>query len=197
MIEINLNVGKKEVSGLRVAGIDPSWINPKMLVVAIVVWFLPDLTVYPIWKGELKLLQQKTDSINKEVVGLKKDLRKVKAIEKQIEALKEQEGRLARKLVIVQDIIKRKKNPFEVLIYIARNTPKDVWFKSMTLDGTKLSIVGLSSNFKSIGVFLENMKNSIFFNNKSLKYSKPDIATTESEKRFESFQVDILVSRFE
>ena len=68
----------------------------------------------------------------------------------------------------------------------------------MKYEDNKMKITGLSLDWRSIGEYLDNMKNSIFFNQKSIKYSKPvGFVFSEEEARFESFQVEIDIERFE
>lgn len=197
MIEINLLIGKKATKGGMVGGVDLAWINIKMLAVAMAVFIIPDIIIFPIWDGEIQELNGRQAKANLEIKKLQSDLKQVRNIETQIKALKEQEERLARKLTIVKNIINQKRNPFDILHYLAQNTPKGLWFREMELKGQKLKIIGLAKNFKSIGTLLENIKNSIFFNNKSLRYTKPDsLMLRESEKRYETFQVDIDIVRF-
>jgi Tfp pilus assembly protein PilN len=198
MIEINLSVGKKTGEGAKIAGIDPSWINPKMMLIAFIAIFVPDFTFYPMLKAELEDLNKEQVVVNQQIKDYSKKLQEVQSLERKIADLNEREKRLARKLVIVKEIIKKKNNPFSILHYIAKNTPENVWIKELSLNGNSLVLTGLSGDWKSIGVFLENLKNSIFFDNKSIKYSKPlNMKLKPSELRFESFKIDINIVRFE
>ena len=119
----------------------------------------------------------------------------MKAIEEQVAALKAQETKLAKKLVVVKQIINKRQNPFQVFYYLAQNIPPDVWLTRLELDDKRLVLTGHSKTWKSIGKFLENIKSSIFFS-KDLQYQQPPGAD-KGKERIESFMIVANIARFE
>ena len=136
---------------------------------------------------ELYLLEFK--KLNTKVRGMS-------SIQKQVDALNEQEAKLAKKLLAVRKIINKRQNPYEVMKYIVQNIPEDVWVVSTTLNESNLIIRGYAKNWKSIGGFLESLKSSIFFA-RQIDYTRPgDMSTEYLGQRVEVFQISANILRF-
>ncbi len=117
-------------------------------------------------------------------------------IQKQVDALNEQEQKLAQKLNAVKNIINKRSNPFDLLRYVTQNIPEDVWVTFVSIKDNNLLIKGHSKNWKSIGAFLENLKNSIFFS-KQISYSRPENGANEYRgQRVEVFEINATILRF-
>jgi Tfp pilus assembly protein PilN len=196
MIEINLQSGRKD--GGPLAGLDLSKINLKMLGLALVIYFVPEGFLVEMWDSEIDKVQSSNQELRSEFKKLNSKVRSMKTYEEQVQALKEQEKKLSRKLQVVKEIINKRQNPFQVYFYLANNIPKDVWINEMIMDDRKLTLKGFSSSWKSIGKFLENLKNSIFFD-KNIQYEQPQSDGTESaaDKRAEAFTIVANIARFE
>lgn len=195
MIEINLSPSKKGQSELQEL---INKINIKMMIVAILLYFVPEMLYLSMVDDELAVIQNRMVQVNNELKQLSTKVSELKKIEDQIDALKALEKKLAEKLEVVKKIISKRQNPFLFLQYVANNTPKDLWITDMKLDGNDLEFSGFSDSWKSIGVFLENLKSSIFFD-KSIQYVQPkerDPKYKEWERK-ENFLITSKVVRFE
>ena len=189
MIKTNLYVGKKPFNIADVGGFDLSQINWLMLVIVIVIGQVPDWFVYDTFKDSERSKAKEIKKITKEHKELVKQTKELKNIELQIEALTEQEARLASKLKVVKQIIKIRNNPMNILLYIAKNVPEEIWLTKIEMKDKQMIIDGQSTSYKSIGVFIENLRNSVFFN-KSIRLSKSQSGLNKIfDKRTEQFQV--------
>lgn len=196
MIEINLSPSKKAGSITNVAGIDLSLLNVKMLLVAFIILYVPDGFLLDYYDSQIVDNNKKQQVLNKELRTVSSKVRGMANIQKQVDALNEQEEKLAQKLNAVKDIINKRSNPFQLLQYITQNIPEDVWVTSVTINESSLLIKGHSKNWKSIGAFLENLKNSIFFS-KQISYSRPENSENEYRgQRVEVFEIRATILRF-
>jgi Tfp pilus assembly protein PilN len=196
MIEINLSPTKKAGSITNVGGIDLSHINVKMMLIALLILFIPAGFIEDYFDGEIQNNQTRYTELNKELKKLNKKVRGMSSIQKQVDALNEQESKLAKKLLAVRKIINKRQNPFELMKYIVQNIPKDVWVISTSLNENNLIIRGYAKNWKSIGAFLESLKSSIFFA-KQIDYSRPpDMNTEYFGQRVEVFEINAKILRY-
>ena len=196
MIEINLSPTKKAGSATEIAGIDLSYINVKMMLIAFLLWLLPGGFIEDFYDEKIADNNKQTQKLNKEYRTLSSKVRSMSNIQKQIDALKSQEEKLAQKLNTVKKIISKRSNPFLVLDYLANNIPEDVWLTNIELENSDIIIRGYSKNWKSIGSFLENLKNSIFFS-QNISYTRPDGANSEYKgQRVEVFEIKAQIARF-
>lgn len=199
MIEINLSQQRKEKSLTKVAGIDFSQINVKGFLIAIVILYIPEMFLVSHFESKNEELNITLQGLRTEERRLQSQVQGLENIEKQINALKDQEEKLAEKLNVVQEIINKKQNPFDILKYIADNTPDDVWINELTISPSlEIVIKGQSRSWRSIGIFLDNLKNSIFFA-KDIAYTQPGNTnnTTEDGARFETYEIKTKIVRFE
>lgn len=197
MIEINLSPTKKEASLTNIAGIDLSLINVKMLVVALLILYIPENFITSYFEGLTAEETKVQTKLRAELRKYKSQVKKMEGIKKQVDALIEQEGKLAKKLSVVKKVINKRQNPYKVLKYIADNIPEGVWLVSLELQDRELTMKGYSKNFKNIGAFLENLKNSIFFQ-KNISYDRPkELEDVVDGVRLEIFEIKANVASFE
>lgn len=198
MIEINLSIESKEQSLTKIGGIDLSKINVKGMLIAILLLYIPEMILTGHFESETEEVNAELATLRTQDRQLKNKVRGLDNIEKQINALKEQEQRLAEKLGVVRQIINKKQNPFNVLKYIADNTPKDIWINELVIsENLELIIRGQSQTWKSIGIFLDNLKNSIFFS-KDITYTQPNNNAQAGEgPRLENYEMRTKIVRFE
>lgn len=173
MININLSTAKKPVDLSNFGGVDLSKLKVKYVVLAIVLSYVPDFLVYPQWDEKLQQEQAKLEALNSEKSKLAVEVEALKDFDKQIEALNKQEEKLKAKLEVVKAILNKRQNPWEVLVYVAQNIPTELWLTSLQYEGKKLVFKGLSIDYTPQGIFLENIKKSIFFD-KNVIYSKSE-----------------------
>lgn len=196
MIEINLSPSKKAGSITNLGGIDLSLINVKMFVFAFLFLYIPESFLVDYFDGQIQKSQNTYKKLNMELKKLGDAVASMDGIQKQVDALNEQEKKLAQKLGTVKEIINKRQNPYEVLKYIVNNIPQDVWLKSLVLNGNTIIMQGYSAKWKSIGGFIESLKNSIFFD-KQIDYSRPDSLSGEnSGQRVEVFEIKTQVIRY-
>ena len=197
MIEINLSPTKKAGSITNVGGIDLSLINVKMLVVSILILYIPEGFVESYYENMTAKELQAQTVLRTELQKVAGKVNSMRSIEKQVDALKNQEEKLARKLDVVKEIINKRQNPFDVLKYVTDNVPPNLWLTKLELQGGEMIFEGYATDFSAIGTFLGNLKNSIFFM-KNISYSKPDKLEPEyMGRRMETFRVNARVLNFE
>lgn len=182
MIKVNLYVGKKPFQLPVVAGIDLAALNIKGIIVAVILMFIPDLVLDGQYQQEIEQAESEISAIQLKLKQVQKEERSYGSVREEIEELKRQEGRLADKLVVVRKIIKQKRNPMKILLYVAENIPADIWLQSMEINGTSITIKGESKSYKSIGVFIENLKSSVFFG-RDINIKQSQTKTDDSSKR--------------
>lgn len=193
MIEINLTPGERDSGGVIVAGMDVSLFNVKLIVIFIFLVYLVEPIVDVFYVDEIETIRSATVKHKGKLRKLKKDLRQYDAIKDQVKKLNLQQENLNSKIKIVKEIVDKRQNPFVILKYIADNTPKNVWLAELEITDKNLKISGYSKSWKSIGSFIENLKDSIFFNG-NVKYTQNK--ATSSKKRFESFELTTSIVSF-
>ncbi|MBL7665522.1 MAG: PilN domain-containing protein [Bacteriovoracaceae bacterium] len=198
MIKTNLAKGFQPIVLPKIAGIDLNLLNFRMsIAVFLACWLLPDMFLQPMWQQEVEEVDARIKSLQSQDKDLKDKVGDFKTLEEQLRDLELQEGRLQEKLVIVKKIIKTRKSPANIMIYIAKNMPEDLWLTELIIDKDKFSLSGRSLSYKSITSFVEILRSSIFFN-KDLKMSpvqSEEDAT--SGMRFEKFGLTSTIGRYE
>lgn len=197
MIEINLIVGKKPFKMPQVMGIDLAHINFKMLGLAFALSFLPDMLLKNDWENQKTTAQTEIDELSQKLKSVEKKVDKFKGVQDQVDALNKQEKKLKERLDVVKQIIKLKNNPSNVLLYIAKNIPEDVWLLNLEIVDKTIRFKGQSLNYKSIGIFIENLKSAIFFNKDIAMVSSRTIESKENAGRVEEFEITGTIARFE
>lgn len=198
MIEINLSPSRNDTNLANVGGINFSLLNVKMLLLALFVLYVPEVFLESHYEELIQTEQAEQVKLNQEYRKIRGKVAGLQNIEKQVQALKSQEEKLAKKLEVVKEIINKRQNPFNVLKYVAQNIPEGVWLVDLNLEGNQLALRGYSQNFKNIGKFLENLKNSIFFNKNNIIYERPDSLPNEVDGVFlEVFEIKAGIVSFE
>ena len=81
----------------------------------------------------------------------------LEAFNKQVEILKERKN-------YVPQIVNLRSNPRKLLERLARNTPTDLWFEYLKIDGDRnIQILGSAFSYKDIGDFIISANESQFF----------------------------------
>lgn len=195
MIKINLLVGKKPLDITNVGGFDLSQINLKFLIIAILISYTPEFFLYSKFEEDIKKENEKLAVVDKKLRESNKKVKSLQAIEKQIKALEVLDKQLQDKLNVVRDIIKINTNPVNILLYISKNIPEELWVKEITIENNVLRILGESKSPKSIGDFMDNLKNSIFFR-KDVRL--PEFKTvTKDNIRTEDFTIEANIVSYE
>jgi Tfp pilus assembly protein PilN len=195
MIKVNLSTVKPQLDLSDVGGFDLSTANIKGLVLVIILSFIPDFLVLPTWEEEINQKNAEVSSKENELKKLSNKLSQVAVYEKQINDLKTQEDALSKKLSAAKQAIQIKKNPSALLLYVAKNTPKELWINELTVENDRMKISGESLDYNSIGNFVNSLRSSVFIKDASIGNTTSSIEA--DGKRVESFSVDFSISRYD
>ena len=196
MIEVNLKVGEKDFRLPVILGLDLNIISIKGIIIALFVHFIvPPIFNDNFLKG-LEDIDTKIRGLKRQIRELKKKKKSQQDIQDQIDSFLQKEKKLNNKLVVVKRIIKLKKNPLKILLYISKNIPEDLWLTSMSLENDNIALSGESNSYKSIGRFIENLKKATFFD-QSLKLTKSQTRADDSGRRVEEFEIKAKIVSYE
>lgn len=197
MIEINLSTLKKPLDLANVGGFDLSKLNVKMVVLAIFLLYVPDFFIMDSLQESKTAADEQLQALIQKKNQLTRRVNALKEFDKQVQQLKRREQQLTEKLEVVKSILTTKRNPWNVLVYVAKNIPPEIWLTEIEFQDEELIFRGLSLDYANQGVFLENLKKSIFFD-KNITYNK--INTTglpEDQKSMAPFEIKARIARFE
>lgn len=160
MIEINL---AKKKTNINFAGVDLTKLPFKAIAAAFVVkLFIPGFYEDTFKEKTVKYNSQ-IKTIKKKIDKIKKEERRLADLKEQIDGFKEKTKELEKRSVQVEKILQIKTNPNKLLEKIARSLPEDVWLKTIGIRGNKLSLIGHSVSYQSIGLMMEQLRESPFF----------------------------------
>lgn len=196
MIKVNLSTVKKPMDLANVGGLDLSKINVKWVILAIIFLYIPDFFVVDRLTAIREERDQELQALIEQKNKITKEVNELKNFDKQIEMLKRREEELAAKLEVVKSILSTKKNPWNILVYVAKNIPPEIWLTEIQYQGDSLTIRGRSADYQSQGLFLENLKKSIFFD-KNIVYQKGDAPATRDNRKLASFEMIATITRYE
>lgn len=196
MIKINLSTAKKQLDVSNIGGFDLTKLKIKAVLLVIVLLYVPDFVIVPMWTQSEEDAAAELDAKMKTVGSLKRKVNEAKNYENQIKELKAQEEALEKKLVAVKEAISFKKNPSALLLYIAKNTPPDMWIKDLMIENDVLTIKGEALDYTSIGNFVQSLRSSVFIRDASVGQQSQYVR--ESDKtRIEVFDVRFGIARFD
>jgi Tfp pilus assembly protein PilN len=198
MIKVNLLERKKKTQLPTVLGLDLNSISLKGIVLAIMVAYLPDLFLVDRWEEQIVEEQAILNSKNKELKRIRAEIKKKENLALMIQKFIEREKELKNLLKVVEKVLESRKNPWNILKYVTNNIPKEVWLVNLKIEGDMLDVQGESNGFRPIGLFLENLKNSVFFVKDYPKII--DSQTKENSEygmRTESFHISGRIKRYD
>lgn len=195
MIKINLARSSGAFDPSNVGGFDLSVIKVKLLLIVMVLVYIPDFVILPLWQSQVDDLNAELTAKQTELGTMKKKLAEAKTFEKQIEELKAQEESLGQKLQAVKQAINLKKNPAAIILYLAKNTPPELWIKELTLVNDVLEVTGEANDYASIGKFIDSMKSSVFIRDYNM--GATNSVLREDKRRIETFSVKFGIARFD
>ncbi len=196
MIKINLQPTVKSLDVSNVGGLDFTVIKYKALILVIILLYVPDMVLYPSFEKEIEEINQQIAAKNSELRKVNGKLSKGQDVEKQIKELKLQEENLKKKLVAVKQAINEKRNPSALLLYLAKNTPDNLWIKELALDGDRMQVKGEALDYVSIGNFVNNLRSSVFIKEANIVGTSSALREPD-KKRIESFEVKFQIGRFD
>jgi Tfp pilus assembly protein PilN len=196
MIKINLTAAQKQVDISNLGGFDFTKLKIKAVIIACVVIYFPDLFLQPIWEDEYNMRQQEFSTLQGQSSSLKRKVSQSSTYEKQIRELKAQEENLGKKLTAVKQAISLKRNPANLLLYISKNMPEDLWIKELTIEGETMSVKGEALNYTSVGNFVNNLRSSVFIRDANIKSTTSNVRESD-KRRIETFEISFAIARFE
>ncbi len=187
MIEINLQPQTKTLDITNVGGFNLSLINVKMLVLGLILVYVPEPIMESQYTDQFATIDSTLSQINSEQRKLKKKLRALSNLKKEVDELELLEKQLQEKIQVVNKIVNLRVNPFKILNYIAQNTPKDVWLTKLVLNREQVELYGRTLSLKGTSDFIQNLKSGIYFDG-SIDYSDYEEPKREGEKAEEKFK---------
>ena len=196
MIKINLTAAQKQMDISNLGGFDFTKLKIKAVILAIVCMYLPDFFITPIWESEFETRSTELQQLQGQSSSLKRKVAQSANMEKQIKELKAQEENLGKKLTAVKQAISLKRNPSNLLLYIAKNIPEDLWIKELNIDKDLMIVKGEALSYTSVGNFVNNLRASVFIKDASIKNTTNTVRESD-KKRIESFEIHFGIARFE
>ncbi len=198
MIKINLATDRKSKGGLG-GGLDVSKIDKRgmkiagaLVVLAVAASFFFDSNVSDIREQIRQLTVQKTTYDQK--VAQSKD------IKKQIEEFEQKRSKLQERLNAVKEIVQDKRNPRDILHYIAKNMPPKIWMVKLTLENNILEINGYAGvdDISAITSFKNKLESAAFFDGQ-MNLEGPNTVRLEKPfvRRVQQFKMTAKVARYE
>lgn len=196
MIKINLSVAQKQMDISNLGGFDFTKLKIKAVLLAIALIYLPDFLLVPMWEEEFNTKTQELSTLQAEVGSLKRKVAQSATLEKQIRELKAQEENLGKKLTAVKQAISLKRNPSNLLLYITKNMPEDLWIKELEIQNENMIVKGEALSYTSVGNFVNNLRSSIFIKDANIKSTTSTVRDSD-KRRIESFEIHFAIARFE
>lgn len=196
MIKINLKTSNKQVDISNLGGFDFTKLKVKPLLIVIALIYVPDFVLLPMWEAEKTQAEQVVNEKQTKLNALKRKVAQSLDLEKQIKELKAQEETLGKKLTAVKQAISEKRNPSNILLYIAKNIPPEIWIKELTIDQEEMLIKGEALDYTSIGNFVNSLRSSVFIRDANIAGTS-SVVRESDKKRIETFEVRFGIARFD
>lgn len=196
MIKINLQSGSKSLDLTNIGGIDLTSIKIKALLLVIALLYVPDFLIYPEFDKQTEEVNARITAKNSELRKYNNQLNKGKEVEKQIKDLKLQEENLGKILVAVKQAISEKRNPSALILYLAKNTPDNLWITDLVLSGDTMSVKGQALDYTSIGNFVNSLRSSVFIKEANIVGTSSSMNEAD-KRRIETFEVKFQIARFD
>ena len=196
MIKINLSLAQNQMDMSNLGGFDFTKIKYVLVGIAIVSVYVPDFTIKTYWEEEIQSKNDELTALQGKLSEKRREVSKFADLERQIKELQAQEDNLGKKLVAVKQAISLKRNPSNLLLYIAKNIPEDLWIKEMTLEESKLVIKGEALSYTGVGSFVNNLRSSVFVSDANIKSTTSNVRESD-KRRIETFEVHFTIARLE
>lgn len=196
MIKINLSASQKQMDMSNLGGFDFTKIKYRAVILALVIMYLPDFFITPLWDSEFEARNAELQQLQGQSTSLKRKVAQSANMEKQIVELKAQEENLGKKLTAVKQAISLKRNPANLLLYIAKNIPQDLWVKELSIEKETMVVKGEALSYTSVGNFVNNLRSSVFIKDASIKSTTSTVRESD-KRRIESFEIHFGIARFE
>ena len=199
MIKINFIEKKKRQQEVVFAGVNIREIRWVPLLIG-AIWYTFDfdtMILNGLFESREKLVNDEITKLTAEKNKLMQEKVGLKSLDDEIKKFELVEKRLQTRLVAVKDVISQRKNPQGIMLYISKSIPSDVWLSDFSINQSDFELSGKSSNYRSIGTFLEALRGSTYFDSELRLASTSTEQAKESNKRSEVFKIQGKISRFE
>lgn len=196
MIKINLSTSTKSLDLANIGGLDLTKIKFVQVFIAVIAYYAVDWVVPPLWTNEFDRRTAEFQARQGELSSLKRKVSQSAVLEKQIKELKAQEDNLGKKLTAVKQAISLKRNPSDLLVYIAKNIPADLWIQELGILPETMIIKGEALSYNSVGNFVNNLRSSVFIKDASIKSTTSKVRESD-KRRVENFEIHFGIARFE
>jgi len=196
MIKINLSVAQNQVDISNLGGFDFSKIKLIPVALSIIAIYIPDLVFVDIWDQTFNARTDELSVVQRELNSLKRKVSQSAVLEKQIRELKAQEDNLSKKLTAVKQAISQKRNPANLLLYIAKNIPEDLWIQEISIEGETMLVKGQALSYVSVGNFVNNLRSSVFIKDSNIKSTTSSVREID-KRRIESFEIAFSIARLD
>lgn len=196
MIKINLSLAQNQVDISNVGGFDFSKIKLVPVALAIIAIYIPDMVFVDMWQETFNARNDELNVVQRELNSLKRKVSQSAVLEKQIRELKAQEDNLSKKLTAVKQAISQKRNPANLLLYIAKNIPEDLWIQELSVEGETMLVKGQALSYVSVGNFVNNLRSSVFIKDSNIKSTTSSVRESD-KRRIESFEIIFSLARLD
>ena len=196
MIKINLSLKQKKAGMANLGGIDFTKIKFGPVGLAILLVYVPDFFLSSMWEDDFNAKNQELTTQQELLKTKQAEVSRSAELEKQIQELKAQEENLGKKLIAVKQAISAKRNPSNLLLYIAKNIPDDLWIKELVLEDNTMIIKGEGLSYTGVGNFVNNLRSSIFISDANIKSTTSNVRESD-KRRIETFEVHFTIARLE
>jgi type IV pilus assembly protein PilN len=114
------------------------------------------LLMYKVKANNLAGMEQKNNALEAEIANLKK-------IIGEVEAYKQQEVLLEKKLEVIRNLKANKTGPVHMLDQLATRIPEKLWLATLAESNKKVTLKGVSINNEVIATFMSRMEESDYF----------------------------------
>lgn len=165
MIEINLLEKKKPIRLPVVAGIDLNNMSWKPLILAYIVKICVDTFVIPEIGSNIDQLERESAALSKRQRALQTQIKKDRNVKELLTAFDQQIKKLKTRELQVEQVLKQKTNPKNILSALSKIVPEDLWFDKMSINKDKrLFLEGGAVSYRSVGELISKSNELEFFN---------------------------------
>ncbi|MGH1539178.1 MAG: PilN domain-containing protein [Arenicella sp.] len=164
--------------------------NKRILFICVFAWVLTGILAFAVvkyWDGRIEYQQARN-------VYLKKEIKKLSKVIKEIETLKDKRNAIVERMEVIQSLQENRAQIVHLFDDVVRKLPSGVYLDSMNKSGLNLQLNGRAQSNGRVSALMRNLDSSDWFDNSSLKVvdlvdqqgvsiSKFDIQVSEENKK--------------
>jgi type IV pilus assembly protein PilN len=127
-----------------------------IFAIGLLVVLVAFLLMYKVKSNSLAGMEQRNSALEAEIANLKK-------IIGEVEAYKQQEVLLEKKLEVIRNLKANKTGPVHMLDQLATRIPEKLWLATLAESNKKVTLKGVSINNEVIATFMSRMEESDYF----------------------------------